>query len=410
MAKFMTESRFLKCRHPFLSAIGFCIVLGILILYKQRTVISIFDHDFEQPPDLNWLRGHIRTASKVSRSDASVSQSGDLTHRECMELLDQYQQHRRGGRSWSFCADDFEILRKCMRSPELGTAPLPNFFPRNATTTIVDPLYSEASVAFVHLPKSGGTSVEEFLFPIVGQQGFFFSTQIGISHCSEFTKAAHILSKSQNQLFLYSKRTYGLHEFTPKDKPFMYVTWLREPVDRIVSAYYYIKKTRPTFHTMYMKYVAKSRNLTGCLQRIGNDHFPEFDNCFVRLLQFGTFPDVDAAFEDCCGSAGELSAVPAVGEKHYLIARENLRNNMAFVGLLEEFKLSQDMLGYVLGKLALRTDVQVNTNPHKTQLTDFERREIERMNYWDIKLYQDAKEIFEQQKERYQEILKEFGI
>ncbi|XP_070580268.1 heparan-sulfate 6-O-sulfotransferase 1-like [Ptychodera flava] len=326
-----------------------------------------------------------------------------------MELLDLYQQQR-SGRSWSFCADDFAILRKCMRSSELGTTPLPNFFLRNATTSSVDPLYTKASVAFVHLPKSGGTSVEEFLFPIVGQQGFSFGTQIGVPHCSEFTKAAHVLSTSKNRLFLYSKRTFGLHEFAPKDKPFMYVTWLREPVDRIVSAYYYIKKTRPMFHTMFMKYVVKSRNLTECLQKIGNDHFPEFDNNFVRLLQFGTFPDVDAAFEDCCGSAGELSAVPAVGEKHYLIARENLRNNLAFVGLLEEFKLSQDMLGYVLGKPALRTDVQVNTNPHKTVLTDFERREIERMNYWDIKLYQDAKEVFEQQKERYQEMLKKFGI
>ncbi|XP_070580271.1 heparan-sulfate 6-O-sulfotransferase 3-B-like [Ptychodera flava] len=402
----MTESRFLKCRHRFLSAIGFCIVLGILILYKQRIVISIFGYDFEQPPDLNWLREHIRTASEVSRSDANVSESGDLNRRECMGLLDLYQQQRKGGRSWSFCADNFAILRKCMRSPELGTAPLPNFFLGNAKVTSVHPLYTKASVAFVHLPKSGGTSVEEFLFPIVGQQGF----QIGVAYCSHFIEAAHILSKSKNQLFLYSKRTYGLHEFTPKGKPFMYVTWLREPVDRIVSAYYYIKKTRPTFHTMYMKYVVNSRNLTECLQKIGNDHFPEFDNCFVRLLQFGTFPDVDAALDDCCGSASDRSAIPAVGEKHYLIARENLRNNLAFVGLLEEFKLSQDMLGYVLGKPALRTAVQVNTNPHKTELTDFERREIERMNYWDIKLYQDAKEIFEQQKERYQEILKEFGI
>ncbi|XP_070580266.1 uncharacterized protein [Ptychodera flava] len=269
MTEFVNGSRILKCRHPFFSAIGFCIVLAILILYNQPMVLSILGHDYQQPPDLNWLREHIRTTSEGSRRDASVGESGDLTRRECMELLNLYQQQRRGGRSWSFCADDFAILRKCMRSPELGATPLPNFFLRNATTTIVDPLYSEASVAFVHLPKSGGTSVEEFLFPIVGQQGFLFGTQIGISHCSEFTKAAHILSKSKNQLFLYSKRSYGLHEFAPKDKPFMYVTWLREPVDRIVSAYYYIKKTRPTFHTMYMKYVAKSRNLTECLQRIG---------------------------------------------------------------------------------------------------------------------------------------------
>ena len=83
-------------------------------------------------------------------------------------------------------------------------------------------------------------------------------------------------------------------------------------------------------------------------------------------------------FEDCCGSATDAPTAPEITEKHYLAAKRNLESNMAFIGLTEEFKISQDMVCYMLGIPIRNSDVHVNANPHPRNITDWDRQEIKR--------------------------------
>ncbi|XP_077979513.1 heparan-sulfate 6-O-sulfotransferase 3-like [Glandiceps talaboti] len=261
-------------------------------------------------------------------------------------------------------------------------------------TTVIE-IYSKAHIGFVHLPKSGGTSVENLLKGI----GRVEQT----SHCGNFFKGVKMLqANAHNKTLRYvfgSKRSYGLHKFNSGSRPFLYLTWLRDPVDKFVSAYYYVKKTAPYFHSLFKKYVKPAKDLTAFLKMTKNVRIQTFDNHFTRLLLFDDFPNIEASFEDCCGSTS--SNVPELTEKHYLVAKRNLESNMAFVGLTEEFKTSQDMVCYMLGLPIRESDVHVNANPHRVNITAWERQEIERRNIWDIKLYEDARLIFEEQREIY---------
>ncbi|XP_077980686.1 uncharacterized protein LOC144435917 [Glandiceps talaboti] len=385
--------------------LGCSTVFSILLLYNQHVIKHSLGWDYSEAPDLRWVRDYARG----SQNELGDYVEEDGTRQDCTSRLDTYERQRNGAGNhigWAFCEDTFEILTKCVKSSELYAHPLPNFYLRDTHSDVKDKAYSEAHVAFVHLPKSGGTSVEAFLLPIIANSGVFrFSwTQFGVAHCHEFADAALKLSQSTTRLLFYSKRTYGLHTFALQTRPFLYLTWLRDPIDRTVSAYYYIRKMHPTYHVLYDMYVRNSKNLTDFLIKTKNIRITEFDNHFVRLLQFGSYPDVDYSFEDCCGGELNPANVVEIREEHYLTAKKNLEKNFAFVGITEEFKLSQDMLSYVLGKPAKQAEVRVNTNHHKTVITEFERKELERRNYWDIKLYDDAIRIFEMQKRKYMEI------
>ncbi|XP_070556189.1 uncharacterized protein [Ptychodera flava] len=303
------------------------------------------------------------------------------------------------------CVPLFGHMRDCLAwDSYAGRKPLPNFYLRSAVDSSDDE-YRKASVAFVHMPKSGGTSVEEVLKGIPGLNATGQLQAKRVAHCSDLYHESKQLvqQKDPRQRLYYSKRTYGIHDFANPKRPFAYVTWLREPISRLVSTYYYAKrKSCFGVHRICFLYMARTASLADYLRKHPNLHFQDMDNFYVRLLQFGDFPDIDVTFEDCCGGVEVQDAykIPKVEEKHYLIAKRNLQQNMAFIGITEDFKTSQDMLSNIFG-IPIESEVHVNSNPHRYSLTDYELNELRRRNVWDLKLYDDAMQIYEQQKKMY---------
>ena len=69
---------------------------------------------------------------------------------------------------------------------------------------------------------------------------------------------------------------------------------------------------------------------------------------------------------------------------------------------LEEFGLSQNMLCHALALRCPKPTMWKNANKQEEKpLGDEERKILEEMNYWDIKLYNDARGIFRRRKEAY---------
>ncbi|XP_077867778.1 uncharacterized protein LOC144357295 [Saccoglossus kowalevskii] len=374
-------------------AILFMVGSFSMYMFEQRRLMN-----YSRAPDLQWIQRVLSTPSILIRNDSDADPLRNDNSLECREMLSTYETNRKQIPFGStFCQNSFMILRRCVNSDEVGSySQLPNYFLRgnNSNETVNDEEYVKAHIAFVHLPKSGGTSVERFLLSSIGASYLNYA----ITHCNNFAVGARALATNlDSPMFFYSKRSYGLHNFNQSSRKFAYITWFRHPVDRFVSAYYYIKRSKVNFHRFYDQFILTTSNLAESLVKSRETQVQEFDNYLVRLLQFGSFPEIDESFEDCCGCTMN---VPVIEEKHYLVAKDNL-NKMAFIGLLDEFKLSQDMLGYILGKPRLSDGVQINTNPHKTIITDFERSEIERRNYWDLKLYKEAVSIFSKQKQQY---------
>ncbi|KAL6069148.1 hypothetical protein QOT17_007686 [Balamuthia mandrillaris] len=106
---------------------------------------------------------------------------------------------------------------------------------------------ADAAIYYLHIEKSGGSNMWDF----------FRENEAGRSINTRFPeqlggfqlgfKDKHYLNKKQietaRSLFLPSKViighfVYGIHELTP-ERPYMYITMFREPLDRLVSQYHF---------------------------------------------------------------------------------------------------------------------------------------------------------------------------
>ncbi len=71
--------------------------------------------------------------------------------------------------------------------------------------------------------------------------------------------------------------SFGLHEFLPQ--PFTYITFLRDPVERIISLFYFIR--RVPGHPYYSSIVSSNMSLE---EFVGSGISKEVDNVQTRLL------------------------------------------------------------------------------------------------------------------------------
>ncbi|MCC9601113.1 sulfotransferase family protein [Stieleria sp. JC731] len=103
-----------------------------------------------------------------------------------------------------------------------------------------------AKIAFDHLPKCGGSSLNHFL-----ESNFLWRQTF--STCGSFPRTSiekfHSLSEQQRQSYRLIKGHLVNQLFGLISDDFLKITILRDPVDRIVSHYFYVKR-RPT-HYLY---------------------------------------------------------------------------------------------------------------------------------------------------------------
>ena len=299
---------------------------------------------------------------------------------------------------------------------------------------LFDDKYQRAHIGFIHLPKTGGTSVESLLKRTV--KGRYS----GVRKCAGFAAAAayNLLSYTepvkvtlQNAILftmeeranrtaayrrvkteatvrqvLTSKRNFGLHNFfsVKGSREFLYFVWFREPISKLLSLYHYLRSPKGSKgakgHVYSVVVANESNTLTQLVHHPHIRRVPQFNNHFVRLLTFGEFPELDSQFDDMPESIVSMNhSLPEIREEHYLAAKRNIANKFALIGIMEEFAVSQQMLCFMLGVKCPQKPPRRNVNKHEeVPLGDKERKILEDLNYWDIRLYKDALGIFEKQK------------
>lgn len=241
------------------------------------------------------------------------------------------------------------------------------------------------ALIFPHIPKTAGTTLLHIL-----EQVYPRSVQFHTFRGSRENRIGEFLGLSDVEKARYElvcgHMNFGLHHYIPG--PCTYVTFLRDPIQRVVSHYSWITRNPEHFlhddcRLMSLREFVESRITT------------EIDNGQTRVMAgVANVPPI------LCPLNGSHAQVPfgACGRDLLAQAMNNL-DHMAVVGLVESFETSLTLVQSVLGWERVPAYSILNVDPRRHSLNhdshsacDPDTIELIRsVNLLDLELYQHAK-------------------
>jgi hypothetical protein len=232
---------------------------------------------------------------------------------------------------------------------------------------------------YLHIPKAGGSTLKATLGRFYRDGEVF---QIVRPHRE--TTAAFINLPEEKRAsirLLAGHMPFGLHVHFPR--PSAYITLVRDPVERVVSHYHFVR--RSSRHLMH----EKLKNLT-LEEYVSSGVLTEMDNGQVRLL---SGHDDDIPFGECTSDLLDQ-------------AKRNLLDHFLVAGLTERFDESLLLMRRRLGWTTLPFYRRENVAARRTRVDELAASTIaliNRHNELDRALYQWAAE-------RLQRALNEEGL
>ncbi|MEM8677101.1 MAG: sulfotransferase family 2 domain-containing protein [Cyanobacteria bacterium P01_G01_bin.67] len=227
------------------------------------------------------------------------------------------------------------------------------------------------TVIFLHLPKAAGTTLCDIFLRQYQAGSIHLLDGTNFDQAQEDFKQLSPEEKAQIKI-LMGHMYFGLHEYQPH--PATYVTMLRNPIDRVISYYYFIKKARnhPDYEMMKTKNISIE------------------DYCQMGVVNM------------CNGQTRFLSGNQESeinGKEILKQAKKNLQEYFSVVGIQEKFDESLLMLRNKLAWKKMPYYYRRNTNRTKSyrqEISNSTRAAIEKYNELDLELYEYATKIFEQ--------------
>jgi hypothetical protein len=251
--------------------------------------------------------------------------------------------------------------------------------------TVPYQLKPDEQLFFLHIPKTAGTT----LISLIDQH--FFSEEICPEQLQSKVKKITASDLANFRLFR-GHLDYDLYKLLPK-KP-LYLTMLRDPLERVVSLYEFWKRNSEGWVANYPIYEE--------IFREANDsdlfHFVCTHNDSIRMeIENNQTRRIVANTRDPLDSYTSQEVLE--------IAKKRIAEEFLFFGLVEKFDESLQLLCYSLGwlpiqsyqkKMVAPTPNKVDNLPTKTREAILERNQL------DIALYEFAWNLFQ---ERYQAML-----
>lgn len=233
---------------------------------------------------------------------------------------------------------------------------------------------------FLHIQKTGGITLQRILRRKLGKSLPQRAVQLLKQTPQPTNLEAALKSTQVSDRYFAGHMCFGVHRFLPQ--PFTYVTWLREPVSRILSLYIYSKENS----TAYYHQLAVNKTLE---EFVLDTPLMELDNGQVRFL---------------AGDAQDLfiNRTP-VGEctsELLELAKHNIDQHFLLIGLTEQFDQSllllQQKLGWNSCLYLRRNDSKKGSKPViSPELYD----EICSRNWLDVQIYDYAKKRLKEELE-----------
>lgn len=229
----------------------------------------------------------------------------------------------------------------------------------------------ELPIIFVHMFKAGGTSLRQVIRnQFRGARVFEFLGDF------EGANAWRARPQSERDGFdlLIGHQHYGHHEFLTR--PATYMTMLRDPVERVLSYYYYVKR-----YKSHNAYKLGFTDETTIEEFVFEGPYIQLDNIQTRLLN--PQPETQYPF----GS---------IDEKMFETALANL-GSIHRVGVVERMEDFMELLRMAEGWSIPHVPMQNRTadRPESERHSEAVIERIKELNRFDIRLYQAACERFE---------------
>ena len=233
---------------------------------------------------------------------------------------------------------------------------------------------ADETVIFLHVPKAGGTTLQSILERHYRPSQTFFAGTL-VQEAVRDLRRMDLDARAAIRLAT-GHIPYGLHDDLPGRHS--YFTMLREPVDRVVSFYYFVRRNGE-------HYLHDFSNTTGAglAEFMRSNASVMLDNAQTRLIS-GIWEHVPY---------GELSADALE------LAKRRLRDRFDVVGLAERFDETLLMLArrYGWSHLYYRRRNVTSGRPGVAALSAEDRRAVADHNRLDQQLYEYARELFARQ-------------
>lgn len=212
---------------------------------------------------------------------------------------------------------------------------------------------------FQHIPKVAGTSLASlFVDQFDRSHVFICGSEDGV--LNDFLD---LKQNARNRFeLLIGHVDYGIHNYFDDDS--LYITFLRDPIDRVISHYYFIKYNK--LHRFH-----KEANRIDICEFIKSGIRPRMNNCMTRMIS-GISPEYNCCHEEMIDRA-----------------LENIESHYIFFGFLSRLKESVALLIKKMGWDDVNIPhLNVTSNkPSKVDFTDKTLEIIMKYNQLDMKLY-----------------------
>jgi Galactose-3-O-sulfotransferase len=231
------------------------------------------------------------------------------------------------------------------------------------------------TLIFLHIPKTAGTTLNRIIDREYGPSTVF--STYGPRSREVMTEFIEMSEAQRSSIrVLRGHEFFGTHEFFRP--PVTYFTVLRDPVDRIVSHYHYVRRSpQHRFHRTVTSQNMSLKDYVCCMTA------KELNNGQARLLS-GQKLDEHFDFGQCSDELLE-------------IAKKNLEKHFTLVGLTERFDETLILLKRSLGWRRFPVYIKKNVTqnrPLKDSLSTEVLNAIKRYNELDIELYAYTREKF----------------
>lgn len=249
----------------------------------------------------------------------------------------------------------------------------------------IDPDPNTPTVLFLHIPKAAGTSLAEYLHaqcripapPIPGEElfkeGIYYGTFGFFKDPNDLVPAfvQPYLARPDLRAVL-AHASYGIHRYL--QRPYVYISLLRHPVDRAISMYYFLKaQDNIPIDTFFQR---------TDLRELDNDQTRRISGC-------------EPAFGQCDRTMLDK-------------AKGHLEQDFAAVGVAERFPEFIVLLQQQFNWPAATPFYKRNVTPNRPKAAEISPHVLERirdLNRYDLELYQFAQQLMQQQIDHYGQTL-----